>query len=162
MVIHLETHMFCIVLADRPHGSCKCSACRCINALFWNLVSGWKNPKTLAFCSRVDSKSAYFAANDAIPHLSTSSLQPLNPAPSHNNNNNNNGGLACVCATKDIGPIMVTRAKYYAALPLDWVNDRLAIFIFFRFCLLFWNRVGCECVMLWAFMAAAGRCVDSK
>ena len=40
------------------------------------------------------------------PSPSTSSLQPLNPAPSHNNNNYNNGGLhACVCAAEDIEPI---------------------------------------------------------
>ena len=30
-----------------------------VNTLFWNLVSGWKNLKTL--CSGVDSESAYFA-----------------------------------------------------------------------------------------------------
>ena len=30
------------------------------NTLFWNLVSGWKNPKTLPLRSHVDNKSAYF------------------------------------------------------------------------------------------------------
>ena len=55
------------------------------------------------------------------PHPSTSSLWPLNPAMSHNNNNN--GGLcACVCAAEDIDPIRVTRAKYYAPLPLRWAK----------------------------------------
>ena len=32
-----------------------------VNALLWNRVSGWKNPKMLPLCSRVDGKSAYFA-----------------------------------------------------------------------------------------------------
>ena len=47
-----------------------------------------------------------------LPHPWTSSLQPLNPATSHNNNNINNGGLhACVRAAEDIKPIRVTRAN---------------------------------------------------
>ena len=50
--------MFWIVLADRPHGSCKRSACKCT---FLKPVSGWKNPKTMPLRSRVDGKSAYFA-----------------------------------------------------------------------------------------------------
>ena len=32
-----------------------------VNAPFWNLVSGWKNPKTLPLCSLVYGESAYFA-----------------------------------------------------------------------------------------------------
>ena len=32
-----------------------------VNALFWNLVSGCKNPKTLPLHSRVDGESTYFA-----------------------------------------------------------------------------------------------------
>ena len=59
-------------LRGRPHGNafvCKrtlCIVCPIghtdpVNALFWNLVSGWKNPKTLPSRSCVISKSAYFA-----------------------------------------------------------------------------------------------------
>ena len=32
-----------------------------VNALFWNVISGWKNLKTLPLCSRLDSKYAYLA-----------------------------------------------------------------------------------------------------
>ena len=38
------------------------------------------------------------------PHPSTSSLQPMDPATSHNNNNNNGGLHACVRAAEDIEP----------------------------------------------------------
>ena len=31
-----------------------------VNACFWNLVSGWKNPKTPLLCSHVDGESRYF------------------------------------------------------------------------------------------------------
>ena len=93
-----------------------------VNALFWNLVSGRKNPKMLPLRSRVDAESAYFAYR--WRHRSTS------------HNNNNNGGLyACVPATEDIEPIGVTRAKYDVPLPLRWakriMDNRLAIFVFF-------------------------------
>ena len=56
-------------LRGHPHGNkrtCFGSFWRIIhmdpvNALFWNLVSGWKNPKTLPLRSRLDGESAYFA-----------------------------------------------------------------------------------------------------
>ena len=63
-------------LRGHPHGNAFVCKCTCfasyglifqtnpvnavpVNALFWNLVSGWKNLKTLQ--SRVDRKSEYFA-----------------------------------------------------------------------------------------------------
>ena len=51
-----------------------------------------------------------------LPHPSTSSLRPLDPATSHNNNNiNNNGGLhACVGAAEDIEPIRAISQLDYA------------------------------------------------
>ena len=67
--------MFCIVLADR-----RSIHTDPVNALFWNLVSGWKNLKKLPLRSRVDSESAYFVCR---PHPSTSSLRPHSPATSH-------------------------------------------------------------------------------
>ena len=56
------------------------------------------------------------------PQPSTSGHRPLNPATSHNNNNNNGGLNACVHAAEDIEPIRVSRAKYYAPLPLHWAK----------------------------------------
>ena len=50
-------------------------------------------------------------------------LRPVNPTTSHNNKNNNDGGLhAFVYAADGIEPIMVTRAKYFAPLPLCWAK----------------------------------------
>ena len=70
------------------------------DALFWNLVSGWKHSSGGWIC---------------IINLS------------HNNDdNNNNGGLhACVGAAEDIEPIRVTRTKYSAALPRRWAEKVL-------------------------------------
>ena len=128
-----------------------------VNTLFWNLVSGWKNPKTPPLCSRVDGKSVYFLYR--WRHRSTSSLRPLNPATSHNNsnNNNNNGGQhACVGAAEDIEPIRVTRAKYSAALLLRWAEKvygwltrhflLLLVFGLFFYCLFVYSMQAlCTC-----------------
>ena len=65
-------------LRGHPHGNAFLCNCTCfalfwlivqmdpvnavpVNALFWNLVSGWKNPKMLPLRSHLDSESAYFA-----------------------------------------------------------------------------------------------------
>ena len=120
-------------LGGHPHGNASVCKRTCfasfwpivhmdpVNALFWNLVSGWKNPKTLPWRSCVDSESAYFVYQwHHRPKPSTSSLQT---ATSHNNNN---GRLhACVHAAEDTEPIRVTRAKYYAPLPLRWAKGLL-------------------------------------
>ena len=68
-------------------------------------------------------------------HPSTSSLRSLNSTTSCNNNNVRRH--AWVHAAEDIEPIMVTREKYYAPLPLHWksiMDNWLAIFVFFWFC----------------------------
>ena len=101
---------FCIVLADCPHGSCKCTF----------LKPGFRVEKSenaaLAFSCAWRIRILYVSMTPSA-HPSTSSLRALNPTTSHNNNNN--GGLhACVHAAEDIEPIMVTRAKYSAPLPL--------------------------------------------
>ena len=124
--------MFCFVLVDRPHGSCK----RTFFPLFRPCVRVW----TVMMSS---------------PLPSTSGLRPLNPATSHNNNNNNNGGLhACVRAAEDIEPI---RAKYSAALSLRWAkkdygrptsNFRrlLVVFGFSFYCLFVYSmQASCAC-----------------
>ena len=67
-----------------------------VNALFWNLVWGWKKLENAALASSFGQRI------HNSPHPSTSRLRPLNPATSHNNNNNNNGGPhACVRAAED-------------------------------------------------------------
>ena len=50
--------MYCIILADRPHGSWKWST--------WKRVSGWKNPKMQPSYSPVDSESTYIQNDNAI------------------------------------------------------------------------------------------------
>ena len=49
-----KTHMHCVVLADRPHGSWKRNDWK---GTFLKRVSGWKNPKTQPSRSRVDGES---------------------------------------------------------------------------------------------------------
>ena len=89
----------CIVLADRPRGSCKHA--------FFKPGLRLKKLKMPPVHSRVDSEPVYVMyrwSHRPAP-------RPLNPATSHNNNkNNNNGGLhACVHAAEDMEPIRVTR-----------------------------------------------------
>ena len=103
-----------------------------VNALFWNLVSGWNNSKTLPLHSCLDSKSAYFCVSmTPSPHPSTSSLRPLNPATSHNNNNNNGGLHACVDSGFLVLAIFIFFLSVYSAQAscarsvsssLFWVN----------------------------------------
>ena len=82
--------MFCIILADRPHGSCKHSACKCT---FFKpgLRVGKFEKNAFAF-----SCGQWIHILCISPHPSTSSLRPLNPATSHNNNNNNNNNYMLV------------------------------------------------------------------
>ena len=121
--------MFCIVLADCPHGSYKCSACK---RTF--LKPGLRVEKSentaLAFLYGRRIRILCVSMTPS-PHPLTSSLRPLSPVTSHNNNNNNNsGGLhACVHATEDIEPTGVTRAERKRIM-----DNRIAIFAFFLFC----------------------------
>ena len=84
----VETHMYCIVLATRPHGSWKRSA--------WKrtfLKLGLRVEKSENTCwRRISILSGMMTPS---PHPSTSSLRPLNPVASRNNNNNNGGLHAC-------------------------------------------------------------------
>ena len=74
-----------------------------LNALFWNLVSGWKNLKR----------------NPNLHTLRIDDAFDLLTSHNNNNNNNDNGGQhACVRAAEDIELIRVTWAKYSAPLPL--------------------------------------------
>ena len=57
-----------------------------------------------------------------LSHPLTCSHRPLNAANLNNNNNNNSGLPAYVPAAEVIEPIRVTRAKYYAPLPLRWAK----------------------------------------
>ena len=88
-----KTHMYCIVLADHPHGSWK--------------RRDWKRTFLGLRVEKSENAALLFSCGQRIcilsetmmplPHPSTSSLWPLNPATSHNNNNsNNNGGLLLV------------------------------------------------------------------
>ena len=82
--------MFCIVLADRPYGSCKHSVCKRTFLKPGVRVEKSKNAALVFSCGR----RICILCITPSSHHSTSSLQPLNPATSHNNNNN--GGLhAC-------------------------------------------------------------------
>ena len=106
--------MFCIVLADRPHGSCKHSACK--HTFLKPGLRVEKSENLVFWCGQ--RICILCVSMTPSPHPSTSSLQTLNPVSSHNNNN---GGLhACVRAAE--GTIRVTRAKYYAALPPRWAK----------------------------------------
>ena len=83
-----KTHTYCIILADRPHGSWKRTF----------LKTGGKTRKR-------SPPVFLWTANPPWPHPSTSYLRPLNPTASHNNNNN--GGLhARDRATEDIEPFL--------------------------------------------------------
>ena len=73
------THMFCIVLADRPHGSWKRSAWKGIFLKTGLRVEKYENAALPFSCGRwirILSKTMM-----PSPHPSTSCLQPLNPAP---------------------------------------------------------------------------------
>ena len=110
--------MFCIILADRPHWSCKCSAHKRTFLKPGLRVEKSENAALAFSCGQ--RIHILCMSMTPTPHPSTSSLWPLNPAPSRNNNN---GRLhACVLAAEDIEPIRVTRAKYYAPLPLGWAK----------------------------------------
>ena len=116
-----------------------------INALFWNLVSGWKNPKTSVIsCLLVWTANPHsLCIDDASLHSSTSSLQPLNPVMSHNNNDNNGELHAGVRAAEDIEPNRFTRANilllcYYAedyGQPTSHFHLLLVVFGFSFYCL---------------------------
>ena len=116
-----------------------------MNALFWNLVSGWKNPQTSVIsCLLVWTANPHsLCIDDASPHSSTSSLQPLNPVMSHNNNDNNGELHAGVCAAEDIEPNRFTRANilllcYYAedyGQPTSHFHLLLVVFGFSFYCL---------------------------
>ena len=83
--------MFCIVLADRPHG----------NILFFpGLSLGKSKNAALVFSCGWQIRILCISMPPSL-HPSTSSLQPLNPATSHNNNNYV-GLQACVRAAGDI------------------------------------------------------------
>ena len=49
------------------------------NALYWNLVSGWKHFKTLPLCSCLDSKSTHFEYQWRHRHRPTPQLLAFNP-----------------------------------------------------------------------------------
>ena len=84
--------MFCIILADCPHGSCRHSAWKCTFLKPGLRVEKSENAALAFLCGQwicILSVSMM-----PTPHPSTSSLWPLNPAMSHNNNDN--GGLLLV------------------------------------------------------------------
>ena len=91
-----KTHMYCIVLADCPHGSWKCSAWKRTFLKPGLRVEKSENTALAFSCGR--RICILSGTMTPSPHSSTSSLQPLNPATSHNNNynNNNNSGLLLV------------------------------------------------------------------
>ena len=134
-------HMFCIVLADCPHGSCK--------RTFLKPGLGVENAGNAVLAFSCGQRIHILCVTmTPSPHPSTCNLRPLNPAPSHNNNNNNNGGLyACVCAAEDVEPIRVTRAKYYAPLPLCWAKKDYGQPTS-HFCLLLWWSISPSTVSL--------------
>ena len=105
-------HMFCIILADGPHGSCKHTF----------LKSGLRVEKSknapIAF-SCVWRICILCILMTPSPHPSTSSLRLLNTTTSHNNVVLH----ACVHFAEDIEPIRFTRTNYYAALPLHWAKN---------------------------------------
>ena len=97
-------------------------------------------------CSRVHSEFCILCVlMTQSPLPSTRSLQPLIPTTSHNNNNNDGGLHSCVGAKEDFEPIIVSRAKYSAALSIcrakkDYRQPTihfllLAVFSFFFFSL---------------------------
>ena len=94
-----KTHMYCIVLADRPHGSWKCTFLK--TGL---RVETSKNAALPFLCGQ--RICILFKTMTPSPYPSTSCLRPLNPTTSHNNNNNNGGLHACVCAAEDIEPCL--------------------------------------------------------
>ena len=145
--------MFCIVLADRPHASCKHRACKrtFLKPSLW--VEKFENADLAFSCGQ--RILILCVSMTPSPHPSTSSLQPLNPETPHDNNN---GGLhACVHAAEDIEPIRVTRAKYYAPLPLRWAKKDygqptshfhllLVVFGFSFYCLFLYSAQAlCKC-----------------
>ena len=93
---------FSIVLANRPHGSCKHSAWKCT---FLKPVLGVEKSANAALAFLCGQQICIPSETmKPSPHPSTSCLRPLNPATS---NNNNSGGLhACVCAAEDIEPFL--------------------------------------------------------
>ena len=94
-----KTCMYCIILANHPHG-------------FWKR-SAWKHTflKTGLRVEKPENTALLFSCGQWIhilsktmtpsPHPWISWLWPLNPATSHSNNNNS-GLHACVCAAEDI------------------------------------------------------------
>ena len=110
-----------------------------VNARFWNLVSGWKDPKTPSLRPRVDGIRILCISMIPSPHPSTSSLWPPNPARSHNNNNNNNGGLLLVFVLQKILSLLWLLRQnifplWHYAEQKRIMDNWLAIFIFFPLC----------------------------
>ena len=102
--------MYCIVLADRPHGSWKHTF----------LTTGLKVEKFEALPFSCGQWICILSETmTPSPHPSTSCLRPLNPTMSHNNNNNNGGLHACVRAAEDIEPFLqLTR------LVVEWESQQ--------------------------------------
>ena len=105
-----KTHMYCVVLADRPRGSWKRTF----------LKTGLRVEKSenaalpFSFGQRIRILSEIMTPS---PHPSTSCLRPLSPATSHNNNN---GGLhAHVHGAEHIEPFLqLTR------LVVEWESQQ--------------------------------------
>ena len=80
--IHTKTHMYCIVLANCPHGTWQRSE--------WKrtfLKTGLRVEKNAALSFSCGRRIRILSETmTPSPHPSTSSLRPLNPATSHNNN----------------------------------------------------------------------------
>ena len=116
--VHMEMLLcsklvFRIVLANRPHGSCKSTFPKPDLRVEKSGNAALTSPYGRRICILCVSMTP-------SPHPSTSNLQPLNPAMSHNNNN---GGLhVCVRTAEDIEPIRVTRRKSSAPLRLHWAK----------------------------------------
>ena len=80
--IHTKTHMYCIVLANCPHGTWQCSEWKCTF-----LKTGLRVEKNAALSFSCGRRIRILSETmTPSPHPSTSSLRPLNPATSHNNN----------------------------------------------------------------------------
>ena len=156
---HRETLLFVNthglhLLADHPHGSCKCSACKCTF-----LKPGIRVGCILVWTVNLHTLSIDDAIDTPRP-LAFNLLTLLN-------NNNTDGLHACVHAAEDIGAIRFTRTKYNAPLPLRRVkkdygqptshfHHLLVLFSFSFYCLFVYNvQALWACSVLFGWISSA-------